>query len=115
MTPIRAAHVRNTFTMAPVTFPWDRYPKACVTLSEREETTTGYKYISYHIHSSNPHIAQKTLVTHLFTGNQAHLQQEPSELWLNMQKGDIPLAWQSVDRDLAAGEDPNKARPQVLT
>ncbi|THH28370.1 hypothetical protein EUX98_g5813 [Antrodiella citrinella] len=40
---------------------------------------------------------------HLFTGNEPSLQDEPSKVWMDLQKGDIPLKWQSVDMPLAAG------------
>lgn len=90
--------------MAPSILPWDRYPPTYVTSYARELPTTGYRSFLYSTYTDNPSDADWSRVTHLFTGNEPNLQDFPSRLWLDLQKGDIPLAWQSVKSGLAAGE-----------
>ncbi|KAH8104115.1 hypothetical protein BXZ70DRAFT_1005661 [Cristinia sonorae] len=94
MTPINVVHVRNTFNLAPLALPWDRYPTRCVFASQHE-TRTGHKSFTYTLNTN-------ATVTHLFTGNEHRLQELPSKLWMTLQK-DVPLKWQSVNSALAAG------------
>lgn len=102
MSPISVTHVRNMFNIAPVAFPWDRYPSAIVSCSSREDSTTGYKSFCYLIRDNATPVVGNVSVTHLFTGNESHLQEEPTKLWMDLQR-DVPLVWQSVDTSLAAG------------
>ncbi|KAI0078727.1 hypothetical protein K474DRAFT_871446 [Panus rudis PR-1116 ss-1] len=93
MSPVGAIYVRNAYNVAPISFPWDRYPARVLTSVAGEPGAL--RTFTYAVSDS-------IVIKHLFTCNLKSLQGDATKLFREVQLG-VELRWQGANNDLAQG------------
>ncbi|KAI0792200.1 hypothetical protein C8Q75DRAFT_624563 [Abortiporus biennis] len=91
--PVGVSYVRNPYNVAPVSFPWDRYPLIVKMFAKGEPNK--YRIFCYVVKDA-------VYVKHFFTCNESSVQAPANILFHDIQRS-VELVWQGVNTSLAAG------------